>query len=47
MAGRQSRPPKNTTVGVAVLWHGHGWRCVHGSPGLTPGDDGRWVEAGV
>jgi hypothetical protein len=60
MAGRSSRPSKNTKWRVAALARpmqglsiaveapslghaGHGHACfgVHGSPGLTPGDDGR------
>ncbi len=40
MAGRKCRPPKNTPRDMAVLWHGHPTMGVHGSPGLTPGDDG-------
>jgi hypothetical protein len=40
MAGRQSRPSKNTFPAMAMLRHGHPAFHAHGSPGLTPGDDG-------
>src|SRR5262245_61091616 len=44
MAGRQRRPPMSIEPAVAARPRGYSPACVHGSPGLTPGDDdvGKW-----
>ncbi len=41
MAGRKSRPSKNAPAGRSRARRGCPPVCVHGSPGLTPGDDRR------
>jgi hypothetical protein len=44
MAGRKSRPSKNTSEKRGRARRGLGADCDHGSPGLTPGDDGLFCD---
>src|SRR5450755_168480 len=39
MAGRKSRPPKNADLRHGRAERGHSQLSVHGSPGVTPGDN--------
>jgi hypothetical protein len=42
MAGRKSRPPKNTLPAMVARPRDHSFRRLHGSPTLTVGDGGNW-----